>query len=164
MEIDFQPIREALSLAGDTGSAAQKVAGALETIRSLFGSAKVSADPDVKMAMSEMMLQVANTQAANAQLINQLTALEATLKAIQAAQTDFDRYELWKSPASAVVYRLKEGDGLGEPDHFLCPNCIEENRKSILQGSWIAKCPKCGASFQLKPNPPLKTSNKWKNR
>ncbi|KPU84224.1 hypothetical protein JI58_05135 [Marinosulfonomonas sp. PRT-SC04] len=140
MEVDFQSIQEAITLAGNTGSSAQKVAGALEVVKGLFGSTKGGADPEIKLAISDLMLQVANTQASNAQLIQQLTALKAMLETAQAMQSDFDRYELWKAPAGALVYRLKESDDTGQPEHFLCPNCMEGKRKSVLQGKQQVEC------------------------
>lgn len=154
MEIDLQPIKNAVAFAGDTGSAVGQLAKAAHVVQKLFGTAKMGADADVKMAVNDLMLQVANTKAANAQLIHQLAALETQIKEAQAKQADFDRYELWETPAGALVYRLKESDSTGEPSHCLCPQCMQCKRKSILQGARIAKCHVCNSRFPFEGRKP----------
>jgi hypothetical protein len=153
MEIDFDSVYDAISLAGEAGDAVQKLGSGLEVIKRLFGTAKSGADPDVRLAMAEAMVQIANTKTANAQLTSKLMTIKTTLAELQAKQADFDRYELWETPAGATVYRLKESDDTGEPLHFLCPYCMETKRKSILQRKPVAECYACDRTFALAKSP-----------
>lgn len=59
------------------------------------------------------------------------------------------QYELKEFAPGVFVYAYKKGDNLKEPMHWLCPNCWQEKKKSILQrryheatfGAYI--CNKC---------------------
>jgi hypothetical protein len=164
MDIDLEAFKDVIGLAGDTGVATNAIANSVETIKGLFGTSKSATDPNVELAMSELMLQVSKANATNAMLVYQLTELKSALEAAQAVQTDFDRYELWQAPAGALVHRLKESDTSGQPSHFLCPNCMEQKRKSILQGEHRFDCNHCGAKLWVYKAPESKARAKWANR
>lgn len=42
-------------------------------------------------------------------------------------------YELTEIARQSFVYRSKKSDQSTEPMHYLCPNCYQERKKSILQ-------------------------------
>lgn len=152
MDFDFESLNGAVSLAGDAGAATSKIAQAISTVQGLFKKSEAGADADIKLALSDLTLQVANAQMANAELKLTLTALKDELREAQAFKSDLDRYELWETPTGSFVYRLKGEMQQGQPLHYLCPNCIEEKRKSILQGpAHYRDCPNCKAGFRFQP-------------
>ena len=66
------------------------------------------------------------------------------------------RYVLKELVPGVVVYALKEDQCISEPNHYLCTNCYQEERKSILQKTFPAfgnatyecKNPICKAVFE----------------
>lgn len=150
MDIDFESLNNAVSLAGDAGAATGKIANPITTVKGLFQKSQAGADADIKLALSDLTLQVANAQVTNADLKLKLMALQDELRQAQAFKSDLDRYALWETPTGSVVYRLQNNAHEGEPFHCLCPNCIEVRRKSILQGdSYFRKCPNCKTEFSF---------------
>ncbi|WP_333827717.1 hypothetical protein [Pararhodobacter sp.] len=150
MDFDFESLNSAVGLAGDAGTATGKIANAISTVQGLFKKSEAAGNADIKLALSDLTLQVANAQVANADLKLQLSALQDKLREAQAFKSDLDRYALWETPAGAVVYRLEKDIRNGEPRHYLCPNCIETKRKSILQGhSGFRDCPNCQRGFSF---------------
>ena len=43
------------------------------------------------------------------------------------------RYMLHEPAPGAFVYALKPGEEMGEPPHWACTRCMEQQRKSVLQ-------------------------------
>lgn len=43
------------------------------------------------------------------------------------------RYELADSGRGSLAYKLKEGVEPPEPAHWICPNCYDEGKKSLLK-------------------------------
>lgn len=151
MDFDLESFKGIFELAGDAGTATVKMANGLDTVKALFKKSEVGADADVKLALSELTMQIANAQMANSDLKHKLTALKDELAKTQAFQSDLDRYELWETPTSSIVYRLREEASENQPLHYLCPNCIEDKRKSILQGTEYSRdCGTCDLSFAFK--------------
>ena len=61
-----------------------------------------------------------------------IRALEAEIMGLKDWQTEAARYELADAGQRTVAYRLKQGEGTGEPAHWLCPNCFADGKKSFL--------------------------------
>lgn len=150
MDFDFENLSGVLKLVGDAGTATGKVAKSVETLKTLFKKSETGADADLKMALGELAVQVANAQVANSDLKLKLAALQDELAEAQAFQSDLERYDLWETPTGAVVYRVKAECQGAEPMHYLCPNCIEDRQKSILQGhAKYRKCPRCSTGYSF---------------
>ena len=78
---------------------------------------------------------------------DKVRALESQLSLARDAAAERVRYQLSVLPSGTFVYRLRLEHAGGEPEHSLCPNCLDgDGRKSILQprGEHYANCPKCG--------------------
>jgi hypothetical protein len=65
---------------------------------------------------------------------------------------DMKRYKLDTPWPGSIVYALKESMSNGEPPHYLCANCYQNKKKSILQVSPSIErfttfvCPTCRAA------------------
>jgi len=81
--------------------------------------------------------------------LKRIDALEAEIVRLKDWSAEKQRYELADAGNGCLAYRLKAGMGDGEPPHWLCPNCYEDGKKSILQPqkhpglSETLDCPRC---------------------
>lgn len=71
------------------------------------------------------------------------------------------QYELKEVNSGRFVYAPKPDSNLSEPDHWLCTNCFNDGKKSILQPK-ISKtfCPKCKMEIIVFPKKKLPSSAK----
>jgi hypothetical protein len=69
---------------------------------------------------------------------------------------DMKRYKLDSPWPGSIVYALDSSMSNGEPAHYLCANCYQTKKKSILQvertdsGFLGLKCPNCKAAVATK--------------
>lgn len=86
-------------------------------------------------------------------LQDEIRSLKRQLSNNEDFVADMKRYKLHVAYSGATVYALKEEMSNGEPPHYLCTNCHEQKRKSILQiannkeGWQIFVCPNCKATI-----------------
>jgi hypothetical protein len=74
--------------------------------------------------------------AANAErsaLIEQIGQLEKEVADFKAWETEKKRYELKAISNGAFAYALKSDAQATEPPHYICANCYEHQKKSVLQ-------------------------------
>jgi hypothetical protein len=90
------------------------------------------------------------------ELLEKLRQLAKQVGDLTAWQAEKQRYELLEVSGGAFTYVLKPDRQSGEPIHWLCASCYQNNKKSILQLAErnvmqggrmnIWKCPTCDAS------------------
>ncbi|HTT99231.1 MAG TPA: hypothetical protein VMF58_14365 [Rhizomicrobium sp.] len=88
---------------------------------------------------------------AHSEQVDRIRALEAEVADLKAWDNEKARYELKTPHIGATIYALKPDKRDGEPPHWLCPNCYQQRKKRILQGTsgghgaarWT--CPDCKA-------------------
>ncbi len=159
MEVDPESLKGALDLVGQAGSATSQIAKGLEAIKGLFQTAGAGDDAAVKLAISELSMQIATATMTNSDLKIKLAALQGELADLNRFQSDLERYELWETPLKSIVLRLKSEQNNGEPTHYLCPSCIEVKRKVILQGgNWYKDCNVCKGNYSFENEGPLNSS------
>jgi hypothetical protein len=97
-------------------------------------------------------------QADHSTMLNLVGELEKQVADLKAWDAEKQKYHLTKvAPTSEVLaYTLKEGGGVSEPRHYLCPNCYQDRIKSILQPEtrmpYTAKvlvCQRCGSDLYV---------------
>ena len=100
--------------------------------------------------------QVATLEAQSEQsaMIQRISDLEKEIARLETWSAERRRYELanlWNS--GVVAYGLKKSMSNSEPPHYICTNCYDDGRKSILQpqkrngGRLMLLCPRCKAEF-----------------
>lgn len=152
MEFDFDDIGKIFKLAGSGGSAIGQLASGVDRVKGLFQRSEAGTDPEIKLALADLTDQVANAKVANAELKVELSALQQALREANAFKTDLERYELHETPLGSVIYRLRDEMQNDEPLHYLCPRCVEDKTKSILQGhEGYRECPVCKTGFKMTP-------------
>lgn len=104
--------------------------------------------------------RVLAAQAAQAQCADRVHELERKLAKLEDWEREKERYELVEFPGGALAYAGKEAMRGMQPMHYLCANCIEDGKKSILQGHTntlgihMLTCRACGVEIErgLDPN------------
>lgn len=132
-----------------------KAAG--DIVKSLIES-KISSD--VRGAINELQTQLftATSNAASAiaeqtAMNEEILSLKKEIKKIKAWNIEKKCYKLSAPWQGAVVYAVKKSMSNELPPHWICTNCYEDGRKSIITqqkiGSGYLKfmCPKCDLSF-----------------
>lgn len=82
---------------------------------------------------------------------DKIRALEAEIMGLKDWSAQAERYELYDTGQDAIAYRPKFPEEHSEPEHWLCPNCFSNRKKSYLQPETLAvgrtqilRCHPCG--------------------
>jgi hypothetical protein len=62
-----------------------------------------------------------------------IAELEQKIEGLKNWSAEMERYELADTGQGSLAYRRKEGAEPREPEHWICPQCAEDGRKSILK-------------------------------
>ena len=104
-----------------------------------------------------------SSQAKEVALAREVTALKDELKNLKAFRLAKDNYELEQVDYGAFVYAYSPVDEHQHSPHWLCCNCFDNDRKSILQNSGpdmrpgrigynIWKCSSCNSEVRMQGN------------
>lgn len=106
---------------------------------------------------------LADAQAEQATLIQVIRNLEEDVARLKAWEAEKQRYELTDISGGngSIAYVIKDSVKGAEPLHYICANCYEHNKKSILQrvGIMVPEanqmlCPGCKTIFLVWGWPP----------
>lgn len=78
---------------------------------------------------------VFSIQSQNKKLLDEKHALENEIMKMANWEQEARRYRLHQLCPGVFVYAFKEDPNNAEPSHYICSNCHQEKRKSILQCS-----------------------------
>ncbi len=137
-----------------------EIAAILTSLKSLGEIAKLTSDVkasaqviektiELNSAILVMQEKMATLHADKDILLQEKKELEHKLAQFEHWEAEAARYELQKLTAGVSVYAVKPSTTKAEPPHWLCTNCYETKRKSILQFKgrgtygWIHFCPNC---------------------
>ena len=139
-------------------------AGSLATAAKLLKSLKdlVSA-PDAKAQVSELYDVIISSQASALQMLanersmlEEIGELKAQLSRVQAWETEKQRYRLATPISGVTCYALQKSMSNGEPPHYICGNCYQNGKRSMLAYSTSANgfiaivCAACKFSSQTR--------------
>jgi len=134
------------------GGAISSVVSAATGIQSFLETPKSKRESELQAKVNVLCAEIGNAQIANLELQKQVLALKLALEEAQRPQGYREAYEFHTTPAGHVVCRLKQPESEAEAERYACPVCLDEGRRSILQGGEAAKsCPRCKARFRFKP-------------
>lgn len=109
----------------------------------------------------ELREQILSAQETQATLIEKVRTLEAEITRFETWDTERQKYQLKNVAKGATAYVLKKHAREGEPPHWICPNCYQHRKKSILQSAGPAEksgadmrktawgCAECGSSIRV---------------
>lgn len=92
---------------------------------------KVGSEVQLKVIELQSLILAAQEQAMEAQ--ERMRSLEAEMQRIRNWESESERYELRSLGEGKLAYRLRDDKADGEPQHWICPNCFQDQQKSILQ-------------------------------
>lgn len=154
MQFSVDQISDIIGLAKESGGALKIGLDIHERLKKVFSGEEPVGDHEAERLVTDLLREIKEAHLANIALQAQLAVLHQTALGAQRMEAEFSRYELWKTPYGTLLYRLKnEYSSAGEAHHYICPNCKEEDRKSILQGQdhWV-QCPNCKQGYRIVPN------------
>ena len=141
------------------------IGGALASLKAasdivgILYKAKLAADVQEQVSHLKQLIFNAREQAFDAQeelsLVKaEVAKLNRQIDAFSQWGEDRQRYQMFQPlDVHSVVYALRESLAGGEPAHYLCANCYQQHRKSILnngqtKSQWTTfDCPNCKASI-----------------
>ena len=95
-------------------------------------------------------------QAAQAPLLARVDKLEKEIVRFKDWEGEKQRYHLKELVVGVLAYAMKSEAANSEPPHYICPNCYNQGKKSILQrtvpGSvrtLSLKCPDCRVELMI---------------
>ena len=121
----------------------------------------ISKDTDLKKEVIELRDFILSIQSKYSTLLDIKNQLEKKLIEYEDWDKTESQYQLKEITSGIRVYSPKEDSGLSDSDHWLCPNCFNDRKKSILQldfdddelGQYYI-CPKCKTRFCSRPEKP----------
>jgi hypothetical protein len=154
----------------------------LAEIQAGFGGAKAALD--IAKGVQSLSTETARNQAIidiQRHVIEAQQGLAAGLKRIDELEQEVvrlkdwsaekQRYELADTGKGSLAYRTKGGMEAGEPPHWICPNCYQDGRKSILKHETLPVgraetlvCHRCGfdvVTRGIRQGPPIKRSGSF---
>ncbi|NKK99606.1 hypothetical protein GFM02_15320 [Rhizobium leguminosarum bv. viciae] len=134
--MDASIIETALGLASTAVSVTGKAASTAEAIKKLFASDKAA---DAEEAIKLVNILAAELTAANLMKVNLSKALKdlsVELRIEDQFEKDKARYELFTTSQGDIVFKLRADAAGGQPEHFICPACLNKDRLIIfIQGT-----------------------------
>lgn len=141
------------------------IQGAVSSMKTAFDIAKAMSElktmSDVQGKVIELQQAILAAQSsamtANSEqfiALEELRKLKEELEKSKGWELEKNRYILFQGSSSGVVYAVRESQKReNEPPHYLCANCFDQGKKSIMnnhQGAtgftnWL--CPACKAQF-----------------
>ena len=119
-------------------------------------------DQEVISKVSALQSEIMSAQSAalagiaeRMELFAKTETLEKKLRLVDDWKEEASRYRLTTFPTGAQVYVLVAEKADGEPEHRVCPNCFQTQRKSLLQtiarvrGGEVVDCPNCKLRLEL---------------
>jgi len=108
-------------------------------------------------AVIELQGQILSAQMEQAKLVEHVSTLEKQIADFEKWDAEKQKYELKQiSGLGAFAYMLKLEARGTEPPHWLCTQCYENRKKSVVQifgemgADSIYKCPGCTAVFRAR--------------
>ena len=128
---------------------------AIEIIKSISNKTK---DINFKNKIIELQNLILSLQSEYSTLLDIKNQLEKKLVEYENWDKTESQYQLKEITPGIRVYSSKEDSGLSDSDHWLCPNCFNDRKKSILQlerdegklGQYYI-CPKCKTRLCTRP-------------
>lgn len=125
--------------------------GALKNLKDAVGRGSGDST-ELRDKLLDLYNQVLDAKMNQAALMDQVLEFQRQLEAVDRFEQEAKRYALVEAVPGTTLYRLKDTDRNGEPDHYLCTHCFGEGKKSIVQrsrNSYFVHCPRCSAEFRV---------------
>jgi len=112
-------------------------------------------------AIHELQSRLMSANTAYFSIIDSYREIEEKLKKMETWSDEAARYELYEFPPGILLRRVKEGMRGTQPVHYICADCYNNNRKSLLHVLWRNGnrtryvCNQCKSEFTAGEEQPL---------
>ena len=109
---------------------------------------------DLVSGIIDLQQQVLAMQVEYSSALADKNELEKKLAEAERWELEREKYELCEIVSGNFAYVSKSSGGTGPPKHYICANCYEDKKKSILNTDYIMgenagySCPRCKNEFQ----------------
>jgi rubredoxin len=149
-------ISEITTVATGIATAAKALKGILDTVQDVKTRQVIR---EIQDQLIDLQTQMLTVHAHYQTLAEAKREVEEKLVAYEKWDADAARYELKEIARGFFMYVLKPDQAQGNPIHWLCPNCFQDRKKSIMQKVTVDhldyKCPRC--QFTIIPTSPYST-------
>lgn len=145
--------------------AASSLKAATDILKGLNAANTLATVNEVKISLQEKIFDareaLSAAQDSEAVSLQRIDGLEKEIVRLKNWEAEKQHYELKAVDSGAFVYIKKPGMEAGQPAHWLCANCYQNGRPSILQGHGRAAttgfdsrlevwgCPHCKSTVRL---------------
>ncbi|WP_323036216.1 hypothetical protein [Pararhodobacter sp.] len=148
--MDLATIGNLVGIAGMSAGGLKTSAEFVGTVKELLSSPK----PDmieVKKLIAEVYDKLIAAKEAQMTIHDTLMELQKDEMKQQRFAAEAERYALTTTDMGALIYALLPEKAGGQPVHYLCPQCFEDQVKSVLQPSQARfnalSCNRCNGCF-----------------
>jgi hypothetical protein len=155
--MDLTAITTAIGLATTALGATEKAVLTAEAVKKLFSADKKPDNGEVQALLNTLAAQLTAANMLNVDLSEAIKTISRELKIQDDFENEKSRYELFQTGPNDIVYRVRQDHTNGQPDHFICPVCLNSDRKfSFITGEGDFKvCQKIREHvFRFKTSPP----------
>lgn len=127
---------------GEISAGLGSLKAAKDFVQAWNGIQTAAAVNDAKLTLQGHILDAQQSlfaaQELQAAAIKRIDELEKQLEKLKDWAADQERYELADTGEGSLAYRLKTEMAHGQPPHWLCPNCYQDGKKSIMKEERLA--------------------------
>jgi hypothetical protein len=111
---------------------------------------------ELQGAILEAQQSLFSANQERAALVEKISSAEKKITELEAWSAEKQRYQLTNIGDGTFAYALKAGVSNGEPAHYICANCYEQSKKSVLHhmhspgGMHVVSCPGCSAKLGIR--------------
>jgi len=145
---------------GSIAAAVSSLKGASDIAKgllSLHTMAEVqSKSIELNQAIIDAQHQIFAANAAQTALVERVRELERQIAAMESWDAEKKRYQMATPYSGVTVYAVQKSMSNGEPPHYLCANCFQSRKRSILANTstkegWVAIiCAACKFTAQTR--------------
>lgn len=88
---------------------------------------------DIQRHVLETQRGLTAAEQIHADDLKRIDALEQKIMGMENWKAESQRYELADTGQGSLAYSVKVGMENGEPAHWICPNCYQQGKKSIMK-------------------------------
>jgi hypothetical protein len=152
-------------------NAAKDIAKGLDSLKT--GVAVNDAKIDLQNLILEAQQALFAAQESQTASAKRISELEQEIVRLKDWSAEKQRYDLADTGQGSVAYKLKEGVEPPEPQHWICPQCYQDGKKSILKHESLPigradtlVCSRCGYDVvthgvRHNQNPPKPRAGAW---
>lgn len=126
--MDLAQIGEMLGLASSAVGVTEKAVDTAQSIKGLFQSGKEPDKGEVSRLLNTLASELTSANMMNVELSTAIKSLSEELYRQDEFQKHQSRYELFRTKQDDMVFRLKDDQSNGEPEHFICPVCLNRDK------------------------------------